>query len=249
LVEAAAAGDPYRVVLIDQGLPEMHSWALARAISTDPRLAPVRLAALTRRHQRVDAVGAAAAGLAEHLAKPVRLLPLQICLLRLLGAQPVTDRAASGQSGSRLPAAALSSGWSGAPPRVLVAEDNAVNQKLAVRLLEKQGCQVEIAATGQTAVTAWERGGFDLIFMDCHMPELNGYEATRMIRALEASRGLPPTRIVAMTANALQGDREECLRAGMDDYIAKPVTPDSLGALLARNLREVRSGRPSTLAP
>src|SRR5206468_2504745 len=117
-------------------------------------------------------------------------------------------------------------------PRVLLVEDNLVNQRLASRLLEKQGLQVEAVGTGRDAVRAWERGSYDLIFMDCHMPEMDGYEATRVIRGLERQRGTVRTRIVAITANAMEGDRETCLRAGMDDYISKPIKLDELRVLL-----------------
>ena len=119
--------------------------------------------------------------------------------------------------------------------RVLLVEDNRVNQKLALVQLSKLGCEVEAVGNGAEALTLRERGGFDLIFMDCHMPEMDGFEATRRIRAEEKAKSLPPVRIIAMTANAMQGDREECLQSGMDDYISKPVDAQALKALLHRN--------------
>jgi CheY-like chemotaxis protein len=121
------------------------------------------------------------------------------------------------------------------PLRVLLVEDNRVNEKLATAQLRKLGCQVETARNGLEALSAWRRGGHDLIFMDCHMPEMDGFEATRAIRGQEQEQALAHIRIVAMTANAMQGDRENCFRAGMDDYIAKPVDTDELKALLKRN--------------
>ncbi len=124
---------------------------------------------------------------------------------------------------------------------VLLAEDIAINQKLAVNLLQKQGCDVQVAQNGQEAVEMSGRHRFDLIFMDCQMPEMDGFEAAKEIRRMEASTGLArghkrPGRlpIVAMTANALQGDREACLEAGMDDYISKPYRPDDLARALSR---------------
>ena len=123
--------------------------------------------------------------------------------------------------------------------RVLLAEDNAVNVRLASFQLRKLGCEVEIARNGGEAVAAWERGGHDLILMDCHMTDMDGLEATRKIRGLEAVRTLPPIPIVALTASAMPEDRARCLDAGMDDYLAKPVEAGELRAALARNLSRI----------
>ena len=117
--------------------------------------------------------------------------------------------------------------------RVLVAEDNAVNQKLIVRLLEKRGHRVTVAGNGREAVDAAARASFDLVLMDMQMPEMDGFEATAMIRVGERRSGahLP---IVALTAHAMKGDREKCLAAGMDDYLSKPIQPGELEEVLAR---------------
>jgi signal transduction histidine kinase len=116
--------------------------------------------------------------------------------------------------------------------RVLLAEDNAVNQRVAILQFRKLGCEIEVVGNGREALDAWQRGGHDIIFMDCQMPEMDGLEATRNIRALEKVRSLAPIRIVAMTASAMLGDRENCLRAGMDDYISKPVKIEEIKNLL-----------------
>ena len=116
--------------------------------------------------------------------------------------------------------------------RVLLAEDNAVNLKLGIRLLERLGCRVDAAGNGREAVEMAGRLPYDLIFMDCRMPEMDGYEASRRIRALPSAR--PRVPIVALTAHAVKGAREECLRAGMDDYVTKPVRPADLERMLMR---------------
>jgi two-component system sensor histidine kinase/response regulator len=116
--------------------------------------------------------------------------------------------------------------------RVLLVEDNPVNQLVASNQLRKLGCEIEVAGNGREALAAWHRGPHDLIFMDCQMPEMDGFEATRKIRALEKERSLAPIRIVAMTAAAMEGDRESCLQAGMDDYISKPVRLEEIRKLL-----------------
>jgi CheY-like chemotaxis protein len=119
-------------------------------------------------------------------------------------------------------------------PRVLVIEDGAANQKLAIYQLRKLGCDVEIAPNGKAGIEAWQRNRHTVILMDCHMPQIDGYEATRQIRAIEAERRLPATRIIAMTASVMPGDREACINAGMNDYISKPVSLADLRAALDR---------------
>ncbi len=129
--------------------------------------------------------------------------------------------------------------------RVLVAEDNLVNQKLAATLLGKAGCRVDLALNGMEAVAKWKTGCYDAVFMDCQMPEMDGYTATGTIRQLEGEE--TRTFIVAMTANALEGDRERCLAAGMDQYLTKPLRIDSLQAILS-TCKQDRSIR-TTLSP
>jgi CheY-like chemotaxis protein len=116
--------------------------------------------------------------------------------------------------------------------KVLLAEDNIVNQKVAMKMLSTIGCQVDVVANGIEAAAAVKEGDYDIVFMDCQMPELDGYGATREIRSGEAGRMRIP--VVAMTANAMQGDREKCIAAGMDDYVSKPVNREELEAVVSK---------------
>jgi len=119
-----------------------------------------------------------------------------------------------------------------------LAEDNPVNQMVATHQLRKLGCKIELAGNGIEALAAWQRGTHDMIFMDCQMPEMDGFETTREIRALEKKRLLMPICIIAMTASAMQGDRDMCLQAGMNDYLSKPVKIEELKKLLKSNFPE-----------
>ncbi|HAT11769.1 MAG TPA: hybrid sensor histidine kinase/response regulator, partial [Planctomycetes bacterium] len=131
------------------------------------------------------------------------------------------------------PVRSLSSETSARHLHVLLAEDNPVNQRVARAMLEKLGCTVTVAPDGRAAVAAWSRGGFDLVFMDCQMPDMDGYEATAAIRAAEAGQGRH-TPIIAMTANATDEDRDRCLASGMDAHVAKPARSADLAAALQR---------------
>jgi CheY-like chemotaxis protein len=137
-----------------------------------------------------------------------------------------------------LPAAALPvPNAAGALPRALLAEDNVVNQKVAVRMLEKLGCRIDIAGDGAEAVEMWRHFDYDVVFMDCQMPKLDGLEATRRIREEERRAGRAPVVIIAMTANALDQDRVDCIAAGMNDYLSKPVSQEDLDVMLTRWVR------------
>jgi len=131
--------------------------------------------------------------------------------------------------------------------RVLLVEDNAVNQEVACAMLQQLGCEAEIAANGRLGLAAFVTKAFDVVLMDCHMPEMDGYQATRAIREWEAIEQRSRTRIVALTANALEGDRERCLAAGMDDYVSKPFNLDQLRRALVAV--RPRPSRPAVTAP
>jgi two-component system sensor histidine kinase/response regulator len=169
---------------------------------------------------------------AAYLIKPVRQSPLHDALATAWAAKSV-DRPALAASPKAMPAKPISPRTvSGRHARVLVVDDNAVNQKVARMMLERIGCHVDVAANGQEAIEMVDLLPFDVVFMDCEMPVLDGLAATAEIRRREAgSRHVP---IVAMTARALRGDRERCLQAGMDEYISKPVKAEALDGILDR---------------
>jgi len=218
---------PYTLAILDYQMPGMNGIALARAIKADPALAPTQLILLTSFGSHVHSGEARRAGFAADIIKPIRQSQLYDCIVTVMGATPAPSpvRPITGQG-----LAGEKAQWH---TRVLIAEDNVVNQKVATRILEKLGCRVDVVANGREAVEASNRMPYDCIFMDCQMPEMDGYEATAMIRQREAhTDGHIP--IIAMTASALQGDRERCLTVGMDDYISKPIQAAALTMTLRR---------------
>jgi CheY-like chemotaxis protein len=182
-------------------------------------------------------------GAVAELISPIKCSQLIECVRRVLGA----PRPEAGPRGEALPSA-LAAPAAGAsqherssqPPRVLLVEDNVVNQKVAMRMLEKLGCSVDVALNGREAVERVRHEEYELVFMDCQMPEMDGFEATSEIRLFEGERAADGaarrTPIVAMTANAMQGDRDACLEAGMDGYIPKPVKERAVRETLERFL-------------
>ncbi len=223
LREAARAGDPYDFVLLDYQMPGMDGVQLASAIRADPALAGVSLVMLTSVSHLGEVKSLEGAGIDACLTKPVRQSSLMDTLAttharRQSGRLRVRETAA--------PSASLNLGL-GRALRVLVVEDNAVNQKLAARMLERLGQRADVAANGREAVAMCRLAPYDIIFMDCQMPEMDGFAAAREIRRLEAAGG-PSAVIIAMTADVMEGVRERCLAAGMNHYIAKPVKFESL---------------------
>lgn len=220
--EAAFATRPYDIVILDMCMPEMNGLELARAISSDSSLAPTSLILLTSTPQ-IDPAELAAAGIREWLTKPVRSSELYDRLLRLRGGM---------QRAVRLDVRGVRERQS-IPPRgrILVVEDNEVNQLVAREMVKKLGYAVDVVADGSEAVLAVAAVPYAAVLMDCHMPVMDGFEATRSIRKGEGAGHLS---IIAMTAGALDEDRERCLAAGMDDYLTKPVDLAALEATLDR---------------
>jgi PAS domain S-box-containing protein len=218
--EAAAAGQPFPLVLLDAHMPEMDGFTLAARIQRSPELATATLVMLTSAGQSGDVARCRALGISASLMKPIKQSDLLATILTALGCPcppqpPPREERPEGQR-------SLS---------VLLAEDNPINQKLAVRLLEKAGHRVRVVSTGREALTALEHAPFDVVLMDVQMPDMDGLEATARVRQSEAGTGRH-VAIVAMTAHAMKGDREQCLAAGMDGYLAKPIQPAELFAVL-----------------
>lgn len=234
LQQANAAGQPFDAALLDQSAPGMLAVDLVRVIKATPAIADIRIIMLTAVANLEDTRQWLTAGVDAYIERPVRQLDLQKCLLRVLGRG---GRVVTAPAGTR-PAAEEAH----YAAHVLVAEDNAVNQEVIVALLEGYGCRVRVVGDGREAVDAITgrpvepaREPYDLVLMDCQMPILDGYAATRRIREWARAEGrgkCPP--IIALTANSLQGDRERCLQAGMDDYLAKPVRRTELSEVLRR---------------
>jgi PAS domain S-box-containing protein len=234
LRRARMAGDPYSIAIVDYQMPGMDGAALAKTIKDDPATRDTMVVMLTSVGHAGDALHSAQCD--AYLVKPVRSSQLLQTLETAWAKRRGTHLAAK-RSPGRPPAcdwkAIAIRGSSGHPIRGLVAEDNVINQKLAVRMLEKLGIRADVAANGREAVDLFALRPYDLLLMDCQMPELDGYQATREIRKRET---LDHAVIIAMTADVMSGAREDCLDAGMDDYISKPVRQEDLAATLHRTL-------------
>jgi CheY-like chemotaxis protein len=239
LFEAQEAGAPFALILMDMHMPKMDGFELIERIRRGKDSSTATIMMLTSAGHRGDAARCQELGVAAYLLKPIRQSELREAIARVLGAReqkgaiPLITRYSLYDA--REPSSSL---------RVLLAEDNPVNQRLASRLLEKRGHSVVVAANGLEALEMIEKESFDLVFMDVQMPVMDGFEATAAIRKKEASAGvrLP---IVALTAHAMKGDREKCLAAGMDGYLTKPIRPQELDEIL-RSYIERREGTVET---
>jgi PAS domain S-box-containing protein len=228
LHEATCQGDPYDVVLLDMLMPGMDGAELGRRIKESPEIRETRLIMMTSLAEQGEKARLTELGFAGYLTKPLRQSQLRECLALVLGrAKP-----AMAQPPGPLVAGSTESGSRKLRVRILLAEDNVINQLVALKILKKLGYRADAVANGQEAIKALETIPYDLVLMDCQMPEMDGFEATRAIRNLKME--IP---IIAMTANAMKGDRELCLESGMNDYLSKPVKPADLEAALERWLK------------
>ncbi|MEO5940991.1 MAG: response regulator [Candidatus Limnocylindrales bacterium] len=210
----------FALVVSDHAMPDLDGPALAAAVQSANLPSPPQVVVLSAAGQR----DRNAAGIAAYVSKPVKPEVLRDTVIAILTSQPLRSAPRPAERPSA--DAGLGARY---PLRILLAEDNAVNQKLALRLLERMGYTADLAGNGVQAIEALERAPYDIVLMDIQMPELDGLEASRLIRSRWPDRTI---RIVAMTANAMEGDREACLSAGMDDYVSKPIRPDELAAAL-----------------
>jgi len=226
LASAWEGGDPYGLTLTDAHMPFMDGFGLIERIRESPELATATIMMLTSAGHRGDAARCQKLGVAAYLLKPIRQSELREAIGRVLGAKaegsaiPLITRFTLQATRER--SALLS---------VLLVEDNAVNQRLAARLLEKRGHRVAVTANGREALAALEKDEYDLVLMDVQMPEMDGLEATAAIRKMEEGSSKHQT-VIALTAHAMKGDEERCLAAGMDGYLSKPIRPAELDAIL-----------------
>jgi len=236
---AAARGAPYDAVLLDHALPGMSAIGLARRIRADGALSNARLVMLAPAARHADIKEVCQSDIDVYLAKPVRQSALFDCLA---GVKAGATRAAAAPPTVEVPAPTPLHGVRG---RILLAEDNPVNQEVARRMLDSDGYRVTVANNGLEALDAFLRGSFDLVLMDCQMPEMDGFEASRRIRDKEKETGAARVPIIALTANAMQQDRDECLNAGMDDHLSKPYSREELRTILKLWLDPEAANRPA----
>jgi two-component system sensor histidine kinase/response regulator len=228
LSSALLEGDPYALVLTDMHMPKMDGFSLTEQIRQRPELSTATIMMLTSAGHRGDGARCQELGVAAYLLKPIRQSELREAIARALGARPqegaIPEITRSSLQDERDPTTFL---------RVLVAEDNPVNQLLATRLLEKRGHRVVMTGNGREALEALAKNDYDLVLMDVQMPEMDGLEATTALRAKEKERGDGVHQpIIALTAHAMKGDQQRFLAAGMDDYLAKPIRPQELDKIL-----------------
>jgi two-component system, sensor histidine kinase and response regulator len=250
---AAATREPFDLAILDMKMPEMSGLELARAIKNDPAIAATQMAMLTSLSQRADCEVLRQTGIALCLTKPVKQAQLHDTLSGLLAKfERETGRHESEELMNEMNPAGVERqpGTDGCSrrARILLAEDNLVNQKVALRQLEKLGYAADAVANGHEALAALTAVPYDIVLMDCQMPELDGYAATAEIRRREGAVPARRTVIIAMTAHALEGERGKCLAAGMDDYLSKPVKQETLGEVLRRWSPDPRSATQTTPA-
>jgi CheY-like chemotaxis protein len=221
--KAIAVGRPYPLTILDCQMPFMDGFELMEKIRQNPESNGTKAIMLSSGGQLGDAARCKSLSIGAYLSKPVKRSDLFRAIQAVLGTETPCVGSAPLVTRHSLRETAR---------HILLAEDNPVNQRLAVRLLEKHGHAVVVASNGREAVRAFNRERFDLILMDVQMPEMDGFEATALIRETESGKG-DHVRIIALTAYAMKGDRERCLAAGMDGYISKPIELDELYAAIS----------------
>jgi two-component system, sensor histidine kinase and response regulator len=233
LREAIAAGDPYDLAVVDMQMPEMDGLMLAEQIKADALTAPTRLIIMTSLGRRKDEEARKRAKIEAFINKPIKQSELFDCLAVVVsGAQHESPESPGSGFRKRRATSGLTKYRAPKQARILVAEDNAVNRQVAFLQLQSLGYTVDTVANGLQALEVLSATDYDAVLMDCQMPEMDGYEATAEIRRREGEEKHTP--IIALTANALQGDAEKCLAAGMDDYLSKPIKAEALEVMLEK---------------
>jgi len=247
LGQAAQAGDPFEIVLVNRNLPGAGSEALARRILANPALNNAVLLLMAPLGEEGAAARMQASGFAASVSKPILEARLRDALASALGRRTDPEPPTTAHPTPRRRIVIDSHA------RILLAEDNPVNLEVALAMLGQFGLTAQPVFNGVEAVKALQNTAFDLVLMDCEMPEMDGYEATRRVRDPQTGALNPRIPIVAVTASAMPGDRERCIRAGMDDYLSKPIEPDELAQVLAKWLGSTRhagdGGNPQPAAP
>ncbi|WP_139302521.1 response regulator, partial [Thalassotalea sp. PP2-459] len=224
LTEEYSKGEPYNIAILDMHMPQIDGFTLGTKIKNDCKLSKdTRVMMLTSQGKIGDEDRLKAAAFDGYLNKPIDQTNLYNTLIKISGVNSPDKKLVTSNSSREYPQFAA---------RVLVVEDNAINQKVAQGLLIKFGLQVDIAVNGEEALKSLENLQFDLVFMDCQMPVMDGYEATQKVRSSELKLRKRKIPIIAMTANSMAGDREKCLAAGMDDFISKPINPNTVQEVL-----------------
>ena len=233
-------GDPFLVTLTDMNMPDIDGETLGKTIKADPDLRDTRLVMITSSGKRGDAKRLSALGFSAYLTKPVRQSQLHDCLATVLGAgDPAVKTRESGLITRHTINEARRQ-----KIRILLAEDNLTNRQVALGILGKMGYRAVAVADGHEAIQALEKDFYDIVLMDVQMPVMDGFEATRAIRSGETKVPNPKIPIIAMTAHAMKGDRENCLEKGMDDYVSKPISPQALAEVLEKWLGRIQDQTP-----
>ncbi|MEE8432368.1 MAG: response regulator [Candidatus Desulfatibia sp.] len=231
LHQAVADGAAFDLAILDQVMPDMDGETLGQTIKADPVLKETRLVMLTSQAQRGDAARVKEVGFDAYLPKPLERLVIFDCLVAVLAKKP--NQHLTGRQPAFVTRHTLAESKR-RRVRILLAEDNEINQKLAVSILKKIGCRVDVAANGREAIEALEKSSYNVVLMDIRMPEMDGLEATRIIRDPQSKVRNHDIPIIAVTASTLTGDRELFLKAGMNDYISKPIDSQKFLAIIAK---------------
>ena len=223
---ASNNGDPYRIAVLDMQMPEMDGEELGLRIMEDPLIEKPKMIMMSSIGNRGDETRLQELGFSTYLTKPVKQSQLFECLTDLCRISDIPEEISPSTNHAHKPPAK-------SDLKILIAEDNPINQLVAVRILEKLGHNADVAVNGAEAIEMLKKQAYDIVFMDCQMPVMDGYEATRIIRSKDGTAVNRDSVVIAMTANALKGDREKCLQAGMNDYLPKPVTPTTVSDVLS----------------